>query len=229
MINSDILNFLLEIKFTRLMALGFMTIMIVVFTSCQDCEDDIVPLCNYQQLGFYSDTASESMIPINTKNFWVYSDSSWNESGEFDSDRSTLIQFERIYDLGEVKVFVFSAILPPLALKSDTLFNFQFTPEIQSENCYDLLSPYLFQAKDLIVIEDSSSLAEKVIFPSSDLLTTPAGDFSNNIIYQDGDFFEIIANKEVGILKISFFILDENNQKKKRRILTLTEFGVVNF
>lgn len=188
-----------------------------------DSESDLEIACSYKELPTATAINSNALIPLHRENFWVYSDSLW-ENGVFQSEKSTLLTIEKVYELDGLKSIQFSSILPQLTLKNDTLFSTQLTPAQNSPNCYQLLYPMFFETTDTVQVDRMPS--RKFVFKSTAAIQTTVGTFSDNIILKEEEVFEIATNKQVGIVKISFFAFNSTNQKIKRRTLTLKDFDL---
>jgi hypothetical protein len=200
----------------------YLFISLLIFISCEKNEN-LRKTCKYEEIPFDINIQSNSIIPLNSQNFWVYSDSLW-EDGIFQNERSTLLKIDKAYELDGLKSLEFSSIIPQLTLRNDTLFSTIFTPEETSLNCYELLYPMFFSTEDTIQVNNAQS--DKFVYRSSDAIETIIGTYSNNIIYKEEDIFEVIINEQIGIIKIYFFIFNANNQKIKRRTLTLKDFDL---
>jgi hypothetical protein len=181
----------------------------------KDCQ-----LTDLQNFGSQENT----IIPLHSQNFWMYSDSLWEVgTGNFESEKSTLITIEEIYDLDGMTAVNFSSILPLLTIKGDSLFSTLLTPGPSSTTCFDLLFPMFFATVDTVQVDTEPS--PKIIFRSTAPITTPTGVYTNNIVYRESDFYEVIINEEVGIVKIYFFI-NTSGTMQKRRTLTLKDFAL---
>jgi hypothetical protein len=195
---------------------------IIIFISCSN-NDSLEKTCNYDEYINNIDIPSNAIIPLNSQNFWVYADSLW-ENGIFQNEKSTLLIIDKIFDLDGLKSIKFSSIIPQLTLRNDTLFSTSLTPEQSSANCYELLYPMFFSTSDSVHVDDDPS--NKFVYRSISPIETPTGIYYNNIIYNEEGVFEIIVNEQVGIIKISFFVYNENSEKQKRRTLTLKDYDI---
>jgi hypothetical protein len=197
---------------------------IVFLISCEK-DKGLGKVCNYQEIPFDIDIQSNAIIPLHSQNFWVYSDSLWEVStGNFESEKSTLLKIDKVYDLDGLKSIKFSSIIPQLTLRNDTLFSTILTPEQSSANCFKLLYPMFFSTIDSIEVDDEPS--DKFVYRDITPVETSIGTYSDNIIYNEENLFEVIINEEIGIIKISFFIPNGNKPSQKRRTLTLKDYDL---
>lgn len=202
----------------------FLCALTIVLFSC-DKEGDDTPqkVCDRTELFGIADT-SNTLIPLNSQNFWVYTDSLWS-NGVLESERSTLLTLDKVYDLAGNVAVQHSSILPLLMLRGDTLVSAAITPTIDAPNCYETYFPMLFKTEDSVLVSSTNTL--KYVYPSTSVVKTEVGDFSNNMVYNDGGFYELVLNEQVGIIKISFYITF-NSVKMKRRTLTIKDYDIVN-
>lgn len=199
--------------------------LILVLLSLISCEKDENPpvSCNYQETPIDLSTAN-TIIPLHSQNFWVYSDSVF-ENGVFGLEKSTLLTIDKTYDLAGLKSLQFSSLLPRLTIRNDTMFSTEITPLESAPNCFELVYPMFFSTQDSIQV-DGYPRSNKYVYRSPNEIETLVGIFTNNIIYGEEGFFEVAINEAVGIVKISFFINDINGVKIKRRILTLKDYDL---
>lgn len=205
------------------MKFSFFTALIVtiVISSCSK-TDGPEESCSYPE-DFETIVPSNKVFPLHRNNFWVYEDSLWSPDSLV-KVKSTLLSIDKVYSLdNSLQTLNFSSILPPLTLKNDTLYSTLLYPNIAEGSCYELIHPMYFETTDTVIIDNDPSIKKVYPYPSS--VTTPVGVFTNNMVYNEADLLEIIWNKNVGILKISFLI-PEGNGKRKRRTLTLKSFDL---
>ena len=200
----------------------FVLICFVGFISC-DKNVDLGKSCNYEEMPLGISSQANTIIPLHSQNFWVYSDSLFND-GVFESEKSTLLKIEEVYDLDGLESVRFSSLIPQLTVRNDTLFSTALTPQPDAPNCYELISPMFFSTTDSIQVGDGFSNA--FVYSSAEEVITPSGIYTDNIIYKSGDAYEVIVNPEIGIIQISFFLFGENNQRIKRRILSLKDYDL---
>jgi hypothetical protein len=190
-------------------------IILVIFNSCKK-DKSISGSCSHIKLPNINNTTFE-LIPINNQNFWIYTDSTWDK-GTFISEKSTLLKIENIYDLGGITAIQFTSILPLLSIQGDTLYSTEITSTTYP-NCYKLHYPMFFNTNDSIQVDTDPS--NKYVYKSTSPIVTPVGVFSDNIVYNEANSFEIISHRNIGIIKISFFI-----DHQKRRTLTLKDYNL---
>ena len=198
--------------------LTLILITIITLVSCGK-DEPISKDCGLIEnpLNFNSES---TIIPLNSQNFWVYTDSLW-ENGNFKSEKSTLLKIETVYDLEGMTALEFTSILPLLTIKGDTLFSTRYTPEQALPNCFELYYPMFFATTDTVQVDNNPS--NKFVFRSTIPVTTPTGVYSDNIVFSEEGYFEVIVNEQVGIIKISFYV-NEGINKQKRRTLTLKDY-----
>lgn len=188
----------------------------VLMVSCE--KKDEVKTCDIRSIsGFNYFNTNKTLIPVNTQNWWLYTDSIWDPATPtLDTTKSTLIKFETIYDLGDGKIAVSSTeLLPVMTVVGDTIYSTVFTTS-NTDECYQL-SRQFFQVQDTVWIRPNAYLC-----PGADTVRTPAGDFSNNVIYNDGNALEYVINKGKGIVRITLF----KANGERRRQMTLKEYSI---
>jgi hypothetical protein len=175
----------------------FILILLIIAASCKKSES--AKTCNYQPVttGDFKNTTN-TIIPINTKNFWLYTDSSL-QNGSMIPNKDFSLRVENVYKIGNYHSVSFNQFLPQLTIVGDSLFSTALTPESSKPACYEL-HKYLFNVTDTTVI--SSSDATTLLYSSKDTCHTNAGNFANNIVYSTGSSFRMTINAKVGILKI---------------------------
>ncbi len=199
--------------------------LIIAILSIISCENnDVGKTCNYDVYPIDVDIQSNAIIPLHTQNFWVYNDSLW-ENGVFQDVKSTLLVIDEVMDLEGIKSMSFSTIIPRLTLRNDTLFSTKLTPDPSFPECYELLYPMFFSTTDTIQVDEEPST--KIVYRSTIPIETSLGIYSDNVVYKDGDVFEVVIYEQLGIIKMSFFALDGNNQPIKRRTLTLKDYDLI--
>ncbi len=198
----------------------YLLLSLLCLVSC-DKNNDLGESCNYEENPLGVDIQSNTVIPLHSRNFWVYTDSLWQE-GIFEGEKSSLIKIEKVYDLDGRKSMKFSQIIPQLTLRNDTLYSTRLTPEPTFPNCYEILHPMFFSPTGIVQVDDDPFA--KFVYRSSNPVETPVGTFSDNIVYEEEDTFEVIVNEEVGIIKMSFFVTYSNNQKNKKKDINTERF-----
>lgn len=189
--------------------------------SCNN-EKETIKICKMTAInGFEYYNDANTIIPIDTRNFWVYEDSIWSVDGStLDTVKSALIKIETVYDLHDGNHSLhFSSLIPPLTVGGDTLYSNESTWESTEPDCYKL-RPKFFDVKDTVWIPGT---ANNYVYLSQDTVRTKVGDFTNNIVCMDGNVFEYIIHKDVGIIKISY---SADLSSKKRRTLTLKDYNI---
>ena len=192
--------------------------------SCKKEEEPQGKVCEYNGYTRIDSTIS-TLIPLHSSNFWIYEDSLWID-GNLDTEKSSLMIIEQVYDLNGMKAVQFTPIfpLPMLAAKDDTLFAIKFTPEQTEPNCYELTYPMFFATEDTTYI-DSVPYNQMLIYRSTIPVVTSSGTFSDNIVYQLEDFYEIVINEQVGIIKASIAVTDGGGNHNLR-VLTLKDYDL---
>lgn len=195
--------------------------LLLVIAALYSCtkEETEEEACSYPELPGIANSTN-TIIPIHSENFWIYADSLW-DNGVFQRVESTLLNIDKVYELDGKKAVKFSSLLSVLLIKGDTLFSTELTPSPSAPNCYEIYYPKFFNTQDSLVVQEG--LVDKVLYKSSAPVNTPVGTYSDNIIFSEGDYFRIVCNPQVGIVKISFFV-DKGSGLEKGRTLTLKDF-----
>ena len=170
------------------------------------CEVSYIPL-DYSVEG-------NSLIPVNTQNFWLYADSIFNPAaGTVEKTQSTLINIEAVFEVNDITYFEFSELFPPMTMAGDTLL----TVTTKSDgNCYNLKT-MLFPVTDTTRVGDM-----QMLYPDSKEIVTPAGKFSGNIIYADHDIQKMYFHPGLGLIRLEL----RSAEGKMRRSLSLKEYKV---
>jgi len=185
---------------------------ILLLSSCT--KDGQPERCNVSYMPLDYSVAGNSLIPVNTQNFWLYTDSVFSTAtGVFEKTKSTLINIEAVFKVGDITYFEFSELLPPMTLSGDTLL----TITTKSDgNCYDL-------KKMLFPVTDTATIgAMQILYPDNNEVVTPAGKFSGNIIYSDHDIQKMYFHPGIGLVRLEL----RSAEGKMRRSLTLKEYKV---
>lgn len=172
-------------------------ILLISAASCKKSENS--KTCNYQPAttGDFKNPTN-TIIPINTQNFWLYTDSSL-QNGSMIPNKDFLLTVDDVYKVGSYNSVSFNQFLPQLTIVGDSLFSTILTPESSKPACYEL-HKYLFNVTDTAVL--SSNDVTTLLYSSKDTCHTNAGNFAGNIVYTSGNSFRMTINAKVGILKI---------------------------
>lgn len=156
---------------------------------------------------------ANSLISVNTQNFWLYTDSVFNtETGGVEHVESTPINIKSVFAINNITYFEFSELLPPMTLTGDTLCT---VVTKSSDNCYDLRK-MLFAVTDTVVLE-----AGKMLYPDNNRIETAAGEFSGNIVYDEDNVFRMYFHPGIGLIRLELRAAGSSNM---RRSLTLKEY-----
>lgn len=195
----------------------FLLLPIVALISCH--KEKPVTQCTTTQIPFDYSNPAKTLIPIDTRNFWTYTDSIFSpQTGAFDSVTTTLIKIEDVYQNGSITYFDFTELLPPMTAIGDTLYSVQAQKDVDLTNCNTITK--LFYA-----VADTTQWGgqqNQIAYYDAATLKTPAGDFSGNVIFKDGPYVTYTFHKGEGLIKLSMYLA--NNQL--RRSLTLKDYKV---
>lgn len=163
---------------------------LLVLNGCSKEPQD--EACSYVPTGRdYSGTAG-TLIPMNTRNYWLYGDTVLDNPGRPDF----LLTPKDVYEVEGHTSIAFNQFIPQLTIVGDSLHSTQWTPE--SRSCHTL-RPYLFNVTDTTALDPMSRL-----YPDPRPCSTPAGVFSDNIVYQTGtgNAYRMTVHPGIGIIKV---------------------------
>jgi hypothetical protein len=184
--------------------------LLFIAASCNKSGDP-AKSCSYGALTINDfKNTTNTIIPINSKNSWIYTDTN-NNNGNTVVNPDFLLKMDKVFNVEGHYSVSFNQFLPQLTIIGDSLFSTLETPESFKPRCYQLYR-YLFPVTDTVKINDAE--IQTMLYPSTDTCFTPAGNFPNNIVYRSDSNFRMIIHPGVGILKI------EMGQRK----LTLKEY-----
>lgn len=150
--------------------------------------------CRYAATGFDIDNNTATPIPIDSRNFWLYTDSVYNDTtGAWTRVQDFLLTPRNVYQVGTYASVSFNQFLPQLTIVGDSLFASSYNSSAAS--CYDL-QPFLFPVSDTVALPGGSKL-----YPASAAVSTPAGTFSNNLEVRNGSY-RMVVHPGLGIVRI---------------------------
>jgi|GEM_PF-2897570 hypothetical protein len=195
-------------------AFVYLSIPLLLLAACRKEPPAVVCNSNYVSLDYSQQ--SGALIPINTRNFWTYTDSLFDPvTGAWSETRSTQINIKAVFELGGLTYFHFTEMLSPMTLIGDSLVAVDATPS--GSNCYTL-GRKLFPVTDTVQLENPNQF----LYPDTATVLTAAGSFANNIVYKEGNSFEMVFHPGTGLIKLRTILA--NGQQ--RRVLTLKDYRI---
>ena len=209
-------------KISNMKKLFFPVSFSLLLISCSE-EEPISEACAFPEVDRSANLNFSAIIPIVGSESWTYTDSLW-ENGIFQAAEETNLEITKVYQLGNLAAIEFSSILPLLSIRNDTMYATRLNPGPKENACYELLYPMFFKASDSVQVDDDPS--DKYVYPINEIINTPIGNFSQNVVYREADIFEVILNENAGVLRISFFVYNADGLRQKRRSLDLISYSV---
>lgn len=192
------------------------TVSAFLLYSCQkDKQPDTKCTVNHIPLDYQKQ--SNALIPVNTRNFWTYTDSIFNgNTGALDTVTATQINIEDVYQVDGLTYFDFTELLPAMTLVDDTLFT--VATGAAGNSCYTLKKK-LFPVKDTTEIGEAYS---QKLYNDTATIHTAAGDFAGNTVYKDGDAMKMYFHAGAGLIRVEIRL----GNGTLRRSLTLKDYRV---
>lgn len=184
--------------------------------SVKDCQ-----YTNWLASGLEWSGPSTSPFPIHSLNWWTYTDSTFRD-GQVESVSSHLYFIESAYQLGDFQAFQFNDFYPMMTVQNDTVYYAEWIREHEIPGCYKITSPFLFNTTDSVELDNGVH-----IYFSNDVVSTPAGDFSNNVIRSSqGGSIVTIFNEQVGIIKEIRQLINSDGSPLFRQVRYLKDYSL---
>lgn len=161
---------------------------------------------------------NKTLIPINTQNFWTYTDSLFNpDTGAWEQTSTTLIKIEDVYEIDGMTYFDFSELWPAMTVIGDTLFYVIRNEDVNAAGCYQLKKGYFPLDRDTVRYGDGP---DYIAYKDTATISTQAGNFSDNIVYQEGTTRKTIFHTGIGLIRTATQLANGHT----RRSLTLKNY-----
>lgn len=189
---------------------------LLALCSCNKKKSESI--CEARHMPFDYANESKTLIPINTRNFWTYTDSLFDPiTGLLVQTSTTLIKIEDVYELNDMIYFDFSELWPGMTIIGDTLFYVIRNEEVGSSDCYRLKKSYFPLSSDTVQYGDNP---DEIAYRDTATVRTRAGDFSGNIVYEEGTARKTVFHSGIGMIRTSTQLANGHT----RRSLTLKDY-----
>lgn len=189
---------------------------LITFFSCS--QKQVIPKCVQTHISFDYASDHKTIIPINTQNFWTYVDSVFDpETGVLISASTSLIKISDVYQIDGLTYFDFNQLFPPMTVVDDTLFSVSLTQDVNANTCYTLNKGF-YPVTDTV----STGPAGQVAYFDTTTVKTAAGNFSGNVIFEDGVTLRYVFHPGIGLIRNTIYV----NGGILRRSMTLKDYSV---
>jgi len=182
---------------------------IVLLALIQACSKAPSPkTCSYgQPLAGDFISQEQTLIPLNTRNFWVYDDSSsHNGSGMMLNTSNFMLYIKDVYKAEERYSLEFNQWIPRLTLFGDSLYSTLMTPEAEKPGCFEY-EPFLIRPQDTLYYHTATKTK---IYQASGVISTRKGPIDYDYIYEITGASRFYLNDRIGIIRMELFDQDGN-------------------
>lgn len=190
--------------------------LLLAVCSCNKKKSELT--CEVRHIPLDYKIESKALIPVNTQNFWTYTDSLFDpNTGAWIQTTTTLIKIEDVYELNGMTYFDFSELWPAMTVVGDTLFYVIRNEDVNADGCYRLKKGFSPLDADTVHFDD---YPDNIAYKDTTTVNTQAGSFSDNTVYREGIYRTTIFHSGIGLIRTSTQLANGHT----RRSLTLKDY-----